>query len=140
MPTVAASRELLASRQDVWGFLAEPFNFPDWWPGVAGVEPDRRGLAPGARWRLHGGARPSLLRRPDMTGTLVVLAVDPFERVSWHMTGERLDAELRLTASEPTRTKVELTVSGPLFIGLRRSLPRTALNRLYALCQTAAEL
>jgi uncharacterized protein YndB with AHSA1/START domain len=140
MPRVVASRVLLASRQDVWGFLAEPFNLPDWWPGVAGVEPDRRGLAPGARWRLHGGARPTLLRKPDMTGTLVVLAVEPFERLSWQFTGERLDVELRLTAVEPTRTNVELSVSGPLFIGLRRSLPRTALNRLHGLCQTAAEI
>ena len=35
---------------------------------------------------------------------------------------------------------VELTVSGPFMVGLRRTFPRTALNRLYALCQTAAEL
>jgi len=32
------------------------------------------------------------------------------------------------------------TVSGPFLVGLRRSFPRSALNRLYALCQTAAEL
>ena len=38
------------------------------------------------------------------------------------------------------RTNVELTVSGPFLVGLRRSLPRNALNRLHALCQTAAEL
>jgi hypothetical protein len=75
-----------------------------------------------------------------MTGTLLVLEVDPYERVAWHMTGERLDVEVRLTASSETRTTVELTISGPFFIGLRRALPRTALNRLYALCQTAAEL
>ena len=24
---------------------------PDWWPGIPGVQPDRRGFAPGARWR-----------------------------------------------------------------------------------------
>jgi len=140
MPRVVASRVLLASREEVWGFLAEPLNLPDWWPGIAGVEPDRRGLAPGARWHLLGAARPSLIRKPDMAGTLLVLAVEPLERLSWHLTGERLDVELRLAASAPTRTTVELTVEGPLFIGLRRSLPRTALNRLYSLCQTAAEL
>jgi hypothetical protein len=33
-----------------------------------------------------------------------------------------------------------LTVSGPFLVGLRRSLPRNALRRLHALCQTAAEL
>ena len=140
MPRVVASRELLASRDDVWAFLAEPHHFPDWWPGIAGVQPDRRGLAPGARWSLHGGGRPTLIRKPDMTGTLLVLEVDPYERIAWHMTGERLDVELRLTASSETRTTAQLTISGPFFIGLRRALPRTALNRLYALCQTAAEL
>jgi uncharacterized protein YndB with AHSA1/START domain len=140
MPRVIASRELLAPRGDVWAFLSEPYHFSDWWPGVAGVQPDRRGLAPGARWRLHGGTRPSLIRKPDMTGTLLVVDVQPYERIAWHMTGERLDVELRLAAASETTTSVELTVSGPFFVGLRRSLPRTALNRLHALCQTAAEL
>ena len=32
-----------------------------------------------------------------------------------------------------------LTVSAPMFAGLRRTLPRRALTRLYALCQTGAE-
>jgi uncharacterized protein YndB with AHSA1/START domain len=140
MPRVAASRELLAPRRDVWAFLAEPHHFSDWWPGVAGVQPDRRGLAPGARWSLHGGSRPSLIRKPDMTGTLLVLEVDPYERIAWHMTGERLDVELRLAATTDSTTAVELSVSGPFLVGLRRSLPRTALSRLHALCQTAAEL
>jgi hypothetical protein len=75
-----------------------------------------------------------------MTGMLLVLEVDPYERIAWHMTGERLDVELRLTATSETTTAAELTVSGPFFVGLRRSLPRNALNRLHALCQTAAEL
>ncbi len=140
MPTYTATRELLAPRQDVWGFLAEPHHFSDWWPGVAGVQPDRRGLAPGARWTLHGGMRPTLIRRPDMTGTLVVLAVEPPERFAWHLTGERLDVELLLAESGPDRTRAELTVSGPFLVGLRRSLPRNALSRLHNLCQTAAEL
>ena len=56
------------------------------------------------------------------------------------MTGDRLDAELSLDVAADDRTTAELTVSGPFLVGLRRSLPRTALNRLHALCQTAAEL
>ena len=142
MPRYTASHELLAPREDVWRFLAEPHHFSDWWPGVGGVHPDRRGLAPGARWTLHGGMRPSLIRRPEMTGTLVVLAVERPNRLAWHMTGERLDVELTL-APAPTgqdRTTAELTVRGPFLVGLRRSLPRNALSRLHALCQTAAEL
>jgi uncharacterized protein YndB with AHSA1/START domain len=140
VPRYAASQELLAPREDVWRFLAEPHHFSDWWPGVAGVNPDRRGLAPGARWTLHGGMRPSLIRRPEMTGTLIVIAVEPPNRLAWHMTGERLDVELTLSSAGDERTTAELTVSGPCLVGLRRSLPRNALSRLCALCQTAAEL
>ena len=140
MPSYTVSRELLAPREDVWRFLAEPNHFSDWWPGVGGVHPDRRGLVPGARWTLHGGMRPSLIRRPDMTGTLIVVAVEPPSRLAWHMTGERLDVELALAGAGDDHTIAELTVSGPFLVGLRRSLPRNALSRLHALCQTAAEL
>ena len=58
-------------------FLAEPYHLADWWPGISGVEPDRRGLAPGARWKVVGPGTPSLFRKPQMTGNLVVLAVEP---------------------------------------------------------------
>src|SRR5947199_3557933 len=54
-PHVAVSSctlELLASRTDVWSFLAEPYHLSDWWPGITGVEPDRRAFAPGARWKV----------------------------------------------------------------------------------------
>jgi hypothetical protein len=140
VPRVEAARELLAPREDVWAFLAEPRHLADWWPGLAAVQPDRRGLAPGARWQVHGANRPSLFRRPSPTGMLLVLAVDPYERIAFHLTGERIDAELRLSASRPDRTVATLTVSGPWLIGLGKSYPRNALSRLHALCQTAAEL
>ncbi|MGB2952610.1 MAG: SRPBCC domain-containing protein [Gaiellaceae bacterium] len=140
MPHVFAQHELLAPRDDVWRFLAEPHHFSDWWPGVGGVEPDRRGLAPGARWRLFGTGRPTLFRTPEMSGMLIVLEVEPPERIAWHFTGERLDVELRLTEKEPERTLAWLGIRGPWLVGLRRSLPRKALLRLHALCQTAAEL
>ena len=140
MPTYSASRELLAPRADVWAFLAEPYHLPDWWPGISGVEPDRRGFAPGARWQVLGADRPSLLRKPNMTGTLVVLAVEQYERFAFHLSGERLDVEIRLSAPAPDRTLATLTVSGPMLIGLRRTLPRDALIRLHNLVQTAADL
>jgi uncharacterized protein YndB with AHSA1/START domain len=59
---VEASRELLASRTDVWNVLSEPYNLASWWPGISGLEPDRRGFAPGARWRVVGANRPTLYR------------------------------------------------------------------------------
>ena len=139
MPRVEATRELLAPRQDVWEFLAEPRHFADWWPGISAVEPDRRGLAAGARWLEHGSNRPSLFRRPNPSGMLLVLAAARPERVTFQLTDERMDAELRLEATAPDRTLATLTVSGPWLIGLGRSFPRRALARLHALVQTAAE-
>ena len=140
MPTYEATRELLASRADVWDFLSEPYNLPDWWPGISGLQPDRRGFAPGARWQVLGENRPSLLRKPNMSGTLLVVAVERYERFAFQLTGERLDVELRLSEPQPDRTVARLTVSGPMLIGLRRSLPAKALDRLHALVQTAADL
>jgi uncharacterized protein YndB with AHSA1/START domain len=140
VPRVAASRELLAAHADAWAFVAEPHHLPDWWPGLTAVEPDRRGLAPGARWRVHGSNRPSLFRRPNPSGTLLVLAVEPPRRLAFQLTGEHLEVELRLEETAPDRTAATLVVSGPWLIGLGRSLPRTALARLHALCQTAADL
>ena len=140
MPTYEAARELLASRADVWAFLSEPYNLPDWWPGISGLQPDRRGFAPGARWKIVGENRPSLFRKPNMGGTLLVLGVEPYERFAFHLTGERLDVELRLSEPHPNSTLAQLSVSGPFLIGLRRSLPKQALIRLHGLVQTAADL
>jgi uncharacterized protein YndB with AHSA1/START domain len=139
VPRVEAARELLAPREDVWAFLAEPRHLADWWPGIAAVEPDRRGLAAGARWQIRGTNRASIFRSPNPTGMLLVLAAAPPERLVFQLTGERMDAELRLEASAPDRTLATLTVNGPWLIGLGRSFPNRALNRLYGLVQTAAE-
>jgi uncharacterized protein YndB with AHSA1/START domain len=142
MPSYRAARKLLAPREDVWAFLSEPNHLSDWWPGINGVQPDRRGLAPGARWRIQGLGRPTYVvgRRPDVAGTLIFLDVRPPEFAAWQFVQARLDVELRLTEEAArNRTRAELTVSAPFLAGLRRSLPHKALTRLYALCQTAAE-
>jgi len=140
MPTYAATRELLAPRTDVWAFLAEPARLGDWWPSLRNVEPDRRGLAPGARWRTLTRGRPSPLvgSKVDVAGMLVILEVRPPEFVAWQFVDTRLDVELRLGEVAPDRTRAELTVSAPFFGGLRRSLPHKALTRLYSLCETGA--
>jgi uncharacterized protein YndB with AHSA1/START domain len=140
MPRVQAERELLASRPDVWAFLAEPHHLPDWWPGIAGVEPDRRGLSEGARWQVRASDRPSLLRRAQAPGMLLVRRVEEPALVAWHLTADRLDVELRLDAVTTDRTFATLTVSSPWLVAFGRSLPRKALGRLHELCQTAAEL
>ena len=139
MPRYAATRTLLASIEDVWSFLAEPYHLADWWPGISGVQPDRRGLAPGARWRVIGPNRPSLLRKPHMTGMLLVLDVVPMSRIAFQLTGERIDAELELRELERGRTEATLVVDVPWLIGARRTFPAHALRRLHDLVQTAAE-
>lgn len=138
MPRVSAQRELLASRTDVWEFIAEPHHFSDWWPGIAAVRPDRRGFAEGARWEVVGSDRPTLFRQASSSGTLQVRAIEPYERFACYLTGDHLELELRLQATAEDRTRAVLTVEGTFMWGMSRALPRRALNRLYALCQTAA--
>jgi uncharacterized protein YndB with AHSA1/START domain len=137
---MSASRELLASRPDVWKFLAEPYHLADWWPGVSGVQPDRRGAAAGARWQVTIGTEPTLFRRPEATGMLLVSAADPPQLFAFHTQHDRLDVQVQLEATVPERTLATITVEGPWLIAFRRTLARRAVNRLYALCQTAAAL
>lgn len=138
-----ASRELLASRAQVWGFLAEPYHFADWWPTVTTVRPDRRGFAVGARWEVVGPGSPTLFRRANAIGFAVVRVIEPFERVAWTLTAERLDVEVRLRSTAPDRTQATVAVEGrwrPEALGRPRALPRMAVHRLYELVQTAAGL
>jgi uncharacterized protein YndB with AHSA1/START domain len=138
MPRVSAQRELLAPRADVWAFVAEPYNFPDWWPGIAAVRPGRVGFAEGARWEVVGTIRPTFLRHSSSSGMLQVRAIEPYERFVFYLTGDHLEVELRLQATAEDRTRGVLTVDGTFMWGMNRSLPRRAISRLYALCQTAA--
>ena len=139
--TGEAARELLAPRGDVWAFLAEPHQLADWWPRIRGVQPDRRGFAPGARWQVMALERLPLTgwREPKRPSTLVVGTVDPQERWAWHLAGELpLDVEIRLAAAGADRTRVTVAVSGSM-LAAPKKLARTAVDRLYDLCQTAAE-
>jgi uncharacterized protein YndB with AHSA1/START domain len=134
---ITASRELLAPRSDVWSFVAEPYHLADWWPGVAGVQPDRRGSAAGARWQVTTGTEPTLLRRPEAASVLVVTASDAPALFVFHLTAEKLDVRVDLEASTE-RTRVTITVEGAWLFAYRRTLAQRAVSRLYALCQTAA--
>jgi len=73
----AGSIELLASRADVWSFLAEPYHLADWWPGITGVEPDLRGFAAGARWKVIATRR-NVFAGPRSKETLLLIReIDP---------------------------------------------------------------
>ena len=128
----SASRELLAARADVWAFIAEPYHLPDWWPDITGVEPDRRGFAPGARWKVIVASRNIFVGVRQRESMLIVRAVDPYERFAWHVLSPKLDAEVSVAAIGPERTRVTVRTS--------RGSPARALQRLYDLIQTAAGL
>ena len=137
---VSASRQLLAPREDVWAFLAEPRHLADWWPGIAAIEPDRRGLAPGARWQVRRPPAVSLFRRRKTEDLLLVRRVEEPHVAAWYFTAGGLDVELVLEPAAADRTKATLTVERGLLIGPSRELPRVALGRLHSLVQTAASL
>jgi hypothetical protein len=127
-----ASLELLAPRADVWAFLAEPYHLPDWWPGITGVEPDRRGFSPGARWKVISTKRNIFVGRRPVETTLLVREIEPFERWTWHVLVPALDAEVRLRSVGEDRTLVTVAAS--------RGSPALAVRRLYELVQTAATM
>jgi Polyketide cyclase / dehydrase and lipid transport len=139
---VEASRVVRASRADVWALLAEPFHLPDWWPSYTGVEPDRRGLAEGARWTVLRGRRPGLLRKPGGKGLILLERVAVATELSWLDLAQNVHAGVRLD-DEGRDTRATAFVNGPLwrlYAEGARGLPRLAVSRLYDLCQTAAGL
>jgi hypothetical protein len=140
---IEASRELLASREDVWALVAEPYHLPDWWPGYTGVQPDRRGLAPNARWEVVRSRTPGFLRRPRGRGLIVITEVNNGRMLRWHDVAQRFDAGVRLDDAGPDRTRATAFVDGSFWRLLAegaRGLPRQAAARLYDLCQTASTL
>ena len=140
MPRYAASRTLPAPVEDVWAVLADPARWPDWWPGLVGAEPTvRRALAPGAHWQLVGTDRPSLFRRPQLSGSLLILDVVPLERIAFQLSGEHADVELDLRQDEDGQTQASLAVEAPRFGGIGRTLPSQALSRLAGLVRQPAE-
>lgn len=141
--TVFATRELLAPAEDVWALVAEPYHLPDWWPGYEGVHPDKRGLGEGARWQVRRTASPGLLRRPRGEGLIVIQSVVPGRELVWRDVQQGLAAGVRLADAGPDRTGALAFVEGPwwrIVVEGARGLPRLALYRLHALCQTAASL
>jgi hypothetical protein len=138
VPRATAERELLAPTADVWTFVGEPYNLPDWWPGVAAVRPDRRGAAAGARWQVQR-SEPGWLRGGDDADTLIVQAAEPRRRFAFELVGGRLRADLRLEPLTADRSRAELDVEVPWLSGSPRRLAQEALTRLHALCQTGAD-
>jgi uncharacterized protein YndB with AHSA1/START domain len=139
---IEASRELAAPHADVWALLAEPHHLSDWWPGYATIRPDRRGLAPGARWQVARSVSAGLLRRPGGSGLIVLSDVDSGRALAWKDVEQGFAAAIRIEP-EGGATRAVVSVEAPWWRirveGLRRA-PEQALSRLHALCQTAAGL
>jgi hypothetical protein len=138
MPRAHDERELLASTADVWSFVAEAHDLPDWWPGLAAAEPDRRGAAAGARWQVQR-SQPGWLHRGDDGDTLVVTAAEPRRRFAFELVGARTRVDLRLEPVSADRTRAAVDVEVPWLGGSPRRLAQEALTRLHALCQTGAD-
>ena len=140
---IEAERVLLAPRGDVWGLISEPYHLPDWWPAYTGVRPDRRGLAPSARWQVSRSRAPGLVRRPGGEGVIVITSVSESLELAWHDVAQRLDAGIELANAGDERTRARAWVNGSwwrIVVEGARGLPDQALARLHDLCQTAAAL
>jgi len=151
----SASRELLAAPAEVWAFLAQPNHLADWWPGVVGVEPDRRGFAVGARWRVARRTPRGLL---NLSGarrlgrarieTLVIAELAEGRLWGWQLVceggGARVAGPLAVSVglgeAEPGRTRVTVSVASRGLGAGDRLTARAAIDRLYSLVQTGAEL
>jgi len=139
---VTSRRRLPATPAAVWKLLAEPYHLTDWWPGYAGVEPDRKGVSPGARWQVARTRRPGLVRKPGAEGLIVIERVEVERELAWSDLAQRFDVQVQL---EPDAggTTVEVAVDAAwwrlLGEGLR-TVPKRALLRLERLCDTASSL
>jgi uncharacterized protein YndB with AHSA1/START domain len=141
LPRYAARRTLPAPVEDVWSVLADPARWTEWWPGLELARSTvRRALAPGAHWQVEGSPRPSVFRRPPVSGgSLLLLEVVPLERVAFQLTSDRIDVELALDAAEgDEETVARLTVDAPRFGGVRRTIASDALAKLAALVRRPA--
>ena len=97
----------------------------------------RRG---GRRWQVVASNEPTLLRKPRATGTLVVTRSEPPRLFEFELLGEKLKVRVELDAVADRPHAATVAVEGPWLIAYRRTLARRAVNRLHALCQTAAAL
>jgi uncharacterized protein YndB with AHSA1/START domain len=123
----------------VWAVIADPQRFGDWWPGVLQVQPSvRNALAPGAHWQIEGATKASLFRKPELTGSLLILEVETERRLVFQMSGEHLEVELDLEQTEDGAAAT-LVCEAPRFGGIRRDFPSQALAKLADLVRPPAE-
>jgi uncharacterized protein YndB with AHSA1/START domain len=101
VPSVTRSRTVAASPQQLWDVIADPANFPRWWPDVVRVE-DATPLA----WTLVLATPKGATVRADFTRTS---ASEP-RAIAWQQEIEESPFERILGENI---TDVELTPDGP---------------------------
>lgn len=121
-----------AIRGDVWAVLFEPYHLSDWWPGYSGVEPDRRGVAPGARWKVVRRRASGLLRGGGGEGLIVLDRIEPGHAFAWNDVPGRYRVEVE---TDGVFVRISLETSWWRMLDLRGH-PKQALGRLQALCET----
>lgn len=139
---LSASGHVDAPPHDLWALLAEPRHLSDWWPGYVAVNPDRRKASQGARWAIVRSGAPGLLRRPGGDGLVVITLVEPGRALAWRDLQQDFVAHVGIEAAEDGSV-VSITLAAAWWrIPLEglRGLPRQALGRLRALCQTSATI
>lgn len=155
MQPAVATRELLASRDDVWAFVSNAGRLSDWWPGVLGAQDN------GGTWTIEGDERPGLGVFAGGTETedesrqeTVGVEKDPPGRLQlrFQQTGYHLDLALDATAANrttATATVINENKHDSLFERVEESVlsgggpahvfAASLLDRLYELCQTGAD-
>ena len=158
MHTATATKELLAPRQDVWSFVSAAGRLADWWPGIFAAQDH------GDRWTIEGEEREGLTRVADQSSggpereeTVLVDRSGPDHlRLRFERSG--YDVQLSLSAASPDRTEATLSiavsdthetlaerleevvgVASSAVTGPSDSFAEAILERLYELCQTAAD-
>ena len=122
------------------GCVSEPHHLADWWPNIATVEPDRRGFAAGARWRVRCKRDASWLRRADGGGH----AARPgrpsriaASRSSSLRAELRAELDARAARARTLARRRSPSRPGPLFPGCSRSSRGMRSTGLHGLVQTA---
>jgi hypothetical protein len=156
--TANASKELLASRDDVWTFVSEAGRISDWWPGIFAAQDN------GATWTIEGEEREGLSRVADRGDderqeTVTVEKAAPTD-LRLHFDRSGYDVHLSLEASAANRTEATLVIGveerhetlperleevvgglsfAPSVLGADDSFAESVLDRLYDVCQTGAD-
>jgi uncharacterized protein YndB with AHSA1/START domain len=109
VPTVKRARTIRASSQALWDVVADPSQFPRWWPDVVRVE-DATSLA----WTKVLSTPKGTTVRADYTR----LAAEEPRRIAWHQEIEESPFE-RILSENRTEVRLEPKTDGATRVELQ---------------------